>query len=96
MFPPTSGQAQLKSSSVLVVGVGGLGCPAALYLAAAGVGVLGLLDYDVVELSNLHRQVLHSEAGSGGSKVQSGLHSINRYSHVVVSPQPLLYQSCTI
>lgn len=78
---PTSGQARLKSSSVLVVGVGGLGCPAALYLAAAGVGVLGLLDYDVVELSNLHRQVLHSEEGSGGSKVQSGLQSINRYAN---------------
>ena len=73
-----SGQAQLKSSSVLVVGVGGLGCPAALYLAAAGVGQLGLLDYDVVEVSNLHRQVLHSENGSGRSKVQSGRDAIQR------------------
>lgn len=74
-----AGQVLLKSSAVLVVGVGGLGCPAALYLAAAGVGVLGLLDYDAVELSNLHRQVLHSEGTSGVSKVQSASQSINRY-----------------
>ncbi len=65
---------------MLVVGVGGLGCPAALYLAAAGVGQLGLLDYDQVELNNLHRQVLHTESAAGGSKVQSALQSINRYS----------------
>ena len=73
-----SGQALLKSSSILVVGVGGLGCPATLYLAAAGVGQLGLLDYDVVERSNLHRQVLHSENASGSSKVESGLRAIRR------------------
>ena len=71
------GQALLKSSCVLVVGVGGLGCPAALYLAAAGVGVLGLLDHDLVELNNLHRQVLHSEHMTGKSKVSSAQHSLN-------------------
>lgn len=73
-----SGQALLKSTSVLVVGVGGLGCPATLYLAAAGVGQLGLLDHDVVEQSNLHRQVLHSEEASGNSKVESGLRAVKR------------------
>ena len=47
----------MRNSSVLIVGAGGLGCPAAIYLAAAGVGHLGIVDYDQVELSNLHRQV---------------------------------------
>lgn len=64
---------------MLVVGVGGLGCPASLYLAAAGVGLLGLLDYDAVELSNLHRQVLHSEQAEGQSKVLSGQAHLARY-----------------
>jgi adenylyltransferase/sulfurtransferase len=52
-----SGQTRLKSSSVLIVGAGGLGCPCAQFLAAAGIGNIGIVDYDVVEKSNLHRQV---------------------------------------
>ncbi len=63
------GQSKLKASSALIVGAGGLGTPAALYLAAAGVGRIGIVDFDVVEESNLHRQVLYSEDDLGRSKV---------------------------
>jgi sulfur-carrier protein adenylyltransferase/sulfurtransferase len=67
-----SGQARLLDSKVLLVGAGGLGSPAALYLAAAGVGTLGLLDSDVVDLTNLQRQVLHTTATVGRPKTESG------------------------
>ena len=65
------GQLRLKNARVLVVGCGGLGCPAAAYLAGAGVGTLGLMDGDVVEISNLHRQVAHATSRVGMSKVDS-------------------------
>jgi len=65
------GQRRLKSARVLLVGAGGLGSPAALYLAAAGVGHLGIVDADAVELSNLRRQVLHDTGSVGMSKVAS-------------------------
>ena len=65
------GQLRLKKSSVLLIGVGALGSPTALYLAAAGVGRLGLVDPDVVDVSNLHRQVLHGESWIGKSKLDS-------------------------
>ena len=65
------GQRKLKSASVLLLGAGGLGSPAALYLAAAGVGHLGLVDYDKVETSNLQRQILHGTSTVGRPKVES-------------------------
>lgn len=65
------GQRALKRARVLLVGAGGLGSPAALYLAAAGVGTIGLVDFDTVDLSNLQRQILHGSAGLGGSKLDS-------------------------
>lgn len=70
------GQARLASSRVLVAGLGGLGSPAALYLAAAGVGTLGLLDSDVVEESNLQRQLLHTTPDIGRPKTESAVEAI--------------------
>lgn len=65
------GQRKLKGASALVIGTGGLGSPVALYLAAAGVGRIGLVDYDVVDSSNLQRQVIHGTGGIGRLKVES-------------------------
>jgi adenylyltransferase/sulfurtransferase len=65
------GQKKLKAASVLVIGTGGLGSPVALYLAAAGIGRIGLVDYDVVDFSNLQRQVIHGQSGLGTLKVES-------------------------
>src|SRR4051812_7766294 len=67
----TEGQKRLKAASVLLVGAGGLGSPLGLYLAAAGVGRLGLIDFDVVDFSNLQRQVLHGTADVGRPKLLS-------------------------
>jgi len=79
------GQKKLKNSSVLIVGAGGLGTPAATYLAAAGVGRLGIVDFDVIEASNLHRQVLYNEEDVGRSKadvIKERLRKVNP--HVAV------------
>ena len=64
----TTGQDKLFQSKVLVAGAGGLGCPALQYLAAAGVGTIGIIDFDMVELSNLQRQTLYSVEDIGKSK----------------------------
>ncbi|XP_073668560.1 adenylyltransferase and sulfurtransferase MOCS3 [Paramisgurnus dabryanus] len=77
------GQVSLSNKSVLVVGCGGLGCPLAQYLAAAGIGRLGLLDYDLVDMSNLHRQVLHTELTLGQPKALSAAQAISRLNSVV-------------
>jgi molybdopterin/thiamine biosynthesis adenylyltransferase len=65
------GQARLKGASVLIVGAGGLGSPAAIYLAAAGVGRIGIADPDTVELGNLHRQIIHGTSSLGAPKTES-------------------------
>src|SRR5207245_4256104 len=65
------GQKRLKAASVLCIGAGGLGSPAALYLAAAGVGRLGIVDFDKVDLTNLQRQILHGTKDVGRSKLES-------------------------
>ncbi len=74
------GQKRLKAAKVLCIGTGGLGSPLALYLAAAGAGTLGLADFDVVDASNLHRQIIHFTSDVGRSKIDSAqekLHAIN-------------------
>uniref|UniRef100_A0A8C4QBX3 Molybdenum cofactor synthesis 3 n=1 Tax=Eptatretus burgeri TaxID=7764 RepID=A0A8C4QBX3_EPTBU len=72
------GQLRLANTAVLVVGCGGLGSPLAQYVAAAGIGRLGLVDHDVVEVDNLHRQVLHSERRLGWSKARSAAHTVEQ------------------
>ncbi len=72
------GQSQLLNAKVLLVGAGGLGCPAALYLAAAGVGTLGIIDSDVVDLTNLQRQILHRTSDVGRPKTESAKDAIAR------------------
>ena len=79
MVPDLGGKAQirLRQARVLVIGAGGLGCPAAFYLAAAGIGTLGIVDPDKVELSNLQRQILHSTSDIGRQKVASAKTKLN-------------------
>ncbi len=79
------GQKLLKASKVLIVGAGGLGSPLALYLAAAGIGQIGIVDFDVVDLTNLQRQILHSTGDIGKSKLESAresIHGINPHVNV--------------
>ena len=73
------GQRKLMDAKVLVVGAGGLGGPVALYLALAGVGTIGIVDFDVVDLSNLQRQVLHTSETVGIPKVESAIRTLARY-----------------
>lgn len=70
------GQAKLAGARVLLIGAGGLGSPAAFYLAAAGVGTLGIVDHDTVDRSNLQRQILHTDAAVGTPKVESARHTL--------------------
>ena len=86
------GQKKLNDANVLIVGTGGLGSPIALYLAAAGIGTIGLIDGDVVDLSNLQRQVLHTTSHVGMPKVESGrrlLEALNPDVHVKTYQEPI-------
>jgi molybdopterin/thiamine biosynthesis adenylyltransferase/rhodanese-related sulfurtransferase len=90
------GQLQLLQAKVLLVGAGGLGCPAALYLAAAGVGTLGIIDDDRVDLTNLQRQILHRTSDVGRLKTESAkeaIHRINPDVEVVTYPERLTTQN---
>jgi molybdopterin-synthase adenylyltransferase len=81
------GQAALRRARVLVIGAGGLGAPVLLYLAAAGVGTLGVIDDDIVSLSNLQRQVIHATSDIGAPKVETAATTIRRLNpNVTVSP----------
>src|SRR2546426_11106534 len=71
------GQKKICSTSVLCIGAGGLGSPIAMYLAAAGIGKLGIVDFDAVDYSNLQRQILHTDADLGPPKAQSPKETIN-------------------
>src|SRR6266850_5936979 len=71
------GQKKICSTTVLCIGAGGLGSPIAMYLAAAGIGKLGILDFDTVDFSNLQRQILHTDADVGRPKTQSAKETIN-------------------
>ncbi|KHJ32755.1 putative molybdenum cofactor biosynthetic protein [Erysiphe necator] len=90
------GQLHLRSASVLIVGVGGLGCPAAAYLAGAGIGKIGLVDGDIVELSNLHRQIIHNNSTIGMFKVDSAyryLKQLNPLCQYITYATPLTPQN---
>ena len=79
------GQESLKRSSVLVIGAGGLGSPAAMYLAAAGIGVLGIADFDKVELHNLQRQLLHGTSEVDNLKTKyKPTQNINMKSNIII------------
>ena len=78
---PGLGQLSIKRSKVLIVGAGGLGCPAAVYLAGAGVGCLGFVDNDRISLSNLHRQTIYTEGSVGEYKVEHAVRALRQYGH---------------
>jgi molybdopterin/thiamine biosynthesis adenylyltransferase/rhodanese-related sulfurtransferase len=78
-----TGQRRLKNAKVLVVGAGGLGSPALLYLAAAGVGTLGIIDFDVVDESNLQRQIIHGQSDIGRPKAVSAMESVREVNPLV-------------
>ena len=90
----SSGQRKLMQSKALIVGAGGLGSPSAIYLALAGVGTVGIVDFDVVEISNLQRQILHHSSDIGRTKIQSAIDNIYAYNpDVKVVPHEVRLES---
>ena len=86
----SAGQQKLFLAKVLVIGAGGLGCPILQYLAAAGVGTLGIVDHDVVELSNLHRQILYTVADTGKSKASCAAEKLSLFNpDITIVPYPV-------
>ena len=91
-----SGQEKLKKAKVLVIGAGGLGCPILQYMATAGVGTIGIVDFDKIELHNLHRQILYTEQQVGKSKAltaQSVLETLNPLIHVIAFEEKLTVEN---
>jgi len=91
-----SGQKKLKAASVLIIGAGGLGSPAALYLAAAGVGRIGLVDFDVVDESNLQRQILHGTSWVGKPKLASAKARLRDLNPSITIGRLLLYDALSM
>ena len=92
-----AGQERLKASSILCIGTGGLGSPAVMYLAAAGVGRIGLIDPDVVDLSNLHRQILHDSDRVGTPKLSSArarIEAINPHVEIIEHEGRFTTENC--
>ncbi|XP_061381853.1 adenylyltransferase and sulfurtransferase MOCS3 [Danaus plexippus] len=88
-----SGQERLMSSRVLIVGAGGLGCPASIYLAGAGIGEIGIVDYDTVDITNIHRQILHTEGDRCRNKAVSAADSLKRMnSNIKVTPYTIEFK----
>ena len=90
------GQDRISNTKVLVIGAGGLGCPILQYLTAAGVGTIGIIDFDVVELSNLQRQVLFGTSSLGKNKAiaaKARLEDLNDSISIIAYPEPLTYQN---
>src|SRR6266446_1583152 len=88
------GQKRLKAARVLCIGAGGLGSPCSLYLAAAGIGTLGIVDFDRVDLTNLQRQILHTTADVGRSKVESAVDHLRQLNPTIeVVPHDVILSS---
>ena len=83
-----AGQKRIKATSVLCIGAGGLGSPIAMYLAAAGIGKIGIVDFDTVDYSNLQRQILHTDADVGRSKAESAKETIHGHQSALRSRHP--------